>query len=73
MSKSFNYLKANSIMTEADYPYITRKSTCKYSSSKGKFKVTSYVNVPKNDPAALLAAIQKGPVSIALNAGSSVF
>jgi cathepsin L len=73
MSYTFNYLKANSIMLESDYTYTARQGTCKYSSSKGKFKVTSYVNLPKNDPKALLEAVNKQPVSVALRASSSVF
>lgn len=73
MSYSFNYLKNQPIMLESDYTYTARKGTCKHSASKGKFKVTSYTNLPKNDPNALMQAIQKGPVSIALNAGASVF
>lgn len=60
-------------MLESDYKYTARKGTCKYTSTKGKFKVTSYVNLPKGDPAAHMQAIQKGPVTIALNAGSSTF
>jgi C1A family cysteine protease len=73
MSYTFDYLKANSIMLEADYTYTAKKGTCKYSSTKGQFKVTSYVNLPKNDPAALLEAVNSRPVSVALRASSSVF
>ena len=73
MTNTYNYLKANSIMLETDYVYRARQGTCKYSSSKGKFKVTSYVNVPKNDPAALMQAVAKQPVAVALRASSSVF
>ena len=73
MSYTYNYLKAYPIMLESDYTYTARKGTCKYSAAKGKFKVTSYVNVPKNDPAALMAAINKQPVNIAIRASSSVF
>ena len=73
MSYSFNYLKNYPIMLESDYGYTARKGTCRYSSSKGKFKVTSYVNLPKNDPAALMAAIKQQPVSIAIRSGTSLF
>lgn len=73
MSNTYNYLKSNKIMTEADYTYNAKKGTCKYNSAKGKFTVTSYVNLPKNDPAALLAAVQKQPIAIAIRSGSSTF
>ena len=73
MSYTYNYLKSYSTMLDVDYKYTARKGTCKYSSSKGKFKVTSYVNVPKNDPAALMQAVAKQPVAVALRASSSTF
>jgi len=57
MSNTFNYLKAVPIMLEADYKYTARKATCAYNSTKGQFKVTTYVNLPKNDPAALMQAV----------------
>lgn len=73
MSNTFNYLKAYPIMLEADYGYTAKKGTCVYSAAKGQFKVTSYVNLPKNDPAALLAAVKNQPISVALQASSSIF
>ena len=71
MSYVFNYAKGKKIATEAVYPYTARKGTCK--TVTGSHSVTGYVNVVNSSPSAMMAALVKGPVAIALNAGSSVF
>ena len=73
MEYVYNYLKAYPIMLESDYVYSSRLSTCKYSSTKGKFKVTGFSMITKNSPSAHIAALQRGPISIAVAAGNSAF
>jgi len=71
MNYVFNYAKAKKIATETVYPYTAKKGTCK--TVTGSYGVTGYVDVTKNSPSALMSALQKGPVAVALAAGSSVF
>ena len=73
MEYVYNYLKVYPIELEADYPYTARKATCKYSSTKGKFKVTGYRKVTANNALAHKTALKDGPISIALRSGSSTF
>ena len=42
MEYVYKYLQTSGIELEADYAYAAAKSTCKYVSSKGQFKVTGY-------------------------------
>lgn len=73
MEYVYKYLAATPIMLEADYPYTAKVATCKYSSTKGQFKTTGYSMITKNNPTAHVAALQTGPVAIALAASSSTF
>jgi KDEL-tailed cysteine endopeptidase len=60
-------------MTEADYPYTGVNGACAYDASKGTIIVSGYTNVPANSTAQLVAAIAKNPVSVAIEADTSVF
>lgn len=60
-------------MTEASYPYTGRLSTCKYNAARGVTNVRSFTNIPANNPSALLQAVAKQPVSVAVQASSSHF
>jgi len=73
MDNAFKYLESNAIETEAAYPYVAKKNTCAYVASKGQFKVTSFVDVPANQPDQLLAAVNVGPVSVAIEADKLAF
>lgn len=62
--------------TEASYPYTSSHGTegkCAYDAKKGKVEVTSYTNVPANCNDQLRAAIMKQPVSVTIEADSTVF
>ena len=71
MNYVFNYAKTKKIATESAYPYTAKKGTCK--TVTGSYGVTSYVDVTPKSPTAMMAAVAKNPVSIALSAGTSVF
>lgn len=58
---------------ESVYPYTGVDGTCKYDSSKGKVKVTTYAAVKANSVDQLMAAIAQGPVSVAIEADKMVF
>lgn len=72
MNYVYNYAKATKIATETAYPYTARKGTCK-TTVAGQHGVTGYVNVSPKNPTALMTALTKGPVAVALSAGTSVF
>lgn len=69
------------MVTAADYPYTSNKTlqqgTCEVNSSteskEGVTGASSYTNVNQNDVDALKDAVTKQPVSISIEADSSVF
>jgi C1A family cysteine protease len=71
MDNAFQYAEKNAMCSEDSYPYIERDGTCK-KSCKGLVKVQSYVDLPQ-DPNALLQAVAKQPISVAVEADTSVF
>ena len=79
MDNAFEYAKTTPIMTEADYPYLARRTLlpwdkkCSDAKSKGVVSVTSYSDVTPKDSAQLKAAVAKGPVSVAIEADKMAF
>jgi len=73
MDQAFNYLKANKLETEADYGYAGVGGTCKYNAAKGVTNDRSYTDVQVNNQAQLEAAVNHGPVSVAIEADKAVF
>ena len=73
MTNVFNYLKSNKIQEDSTYTYTAKASTCKYVPANGVVGVTSYTALPANNPSALLAAVQKQPISIAVASSSGTF
>jgi C1A family cysteine protease len=73
MGLAFDYLKSNKLETESAYPYKAVDGSCKYSSAKGKVGDKGHVNVKQNTKAQLMAAIAEGPVSVAIEADTTVF
>jgi C1A family cysteine protease len=75
MDLAFQYAESHPLETEADYPYkaSTGLFACKYDKKKGKVAVTSYVDVPKNSASQFKAALNKGPVAIAIQADQPAF
>ena len=78
MALAFEYLEKNFSILESDYPYTSgwsrRIKACEYDSKPHTdVKVSTYENVPANNPAQLKAAIAKVPVSVAIEADKSVF
>jgi C1A family cysteine protease len=73
MDDAFKYVEAKGIMRESDYGYLAKSGTCKYNVSKTVFKNTGYTDVKADTPTQLLAAVNKGPVSIAIEADQNVF
>jgi len=72
MDYAFEYvIKNGGIATEAAYPYTARDGRCKTVSSSSK--ISGYKDVPSKDEASLMAAVNLGPVAIAVEADKSVF
>jgi C1A family cysteine protease len=68
MDNAFLYVEAYGIETEQDYPYTGVQGPCKYDKSKVKFANTGYVDVTPNNEKQLEAAVNIGPVSVAVEA-----
>lgn len=73
MDYGFAYAEENPLMLEAAYPYTAKQATCKYDASKGYGRVQDYHDVTPNDADQLRAALNKGPVSIAVEADEFSF
>jgi len=76
MDNAFEYIEKSGITAEADYPYTSGggvTGTCKTSSIKPAVTVTGYTDVPAKDEVALKSAIEKQPVSVAIEADKSAF
>lgn len=74
MDNAFTYAESTAIVTEAQYPYTgwLSSTTCKLSAT-GSVQVKSFYDVVANDPDQLKAAINLGPVSVAIQANQPVF
>ena len=73
MDVAFEYLMANGQESLKDYPYTGQDGKCSYDSSKVTAKISSYADVTPNDPVQMKAALDKGPVSVAIQADQMVF
>lgn len=73
MDLGFQYAMENPLMQEADYPYMAADMTCNYVSSKGVGSVKNFQDVTVNSPSQLKAALNKGPVSVAIEADKLAF
>jgi len=65
--------KTKGITTEAAYPYKAVDGTCKKTSLPTGSTVSNYVDVTSGDESQLMPAVNKGPVSIAIEADQSCF
>jgi len=76
MDLAFMYTERHPLESEDDYPYNSgsgSSGSCKYDSSKGKVGASSYKDVSTNSVAQLKAALNLGPVSVAIEADKSAF
>jgi C1A family cysteine protease len=78
MDDGFKYITASGDEQENSYPYTAKTGTCdssKQSAADGVAKgvVTSLSDVTPQSCAQLMAAVQKGPVSVAIEADQSGF
>merc|ERR1712086_130506 len=74
MDYAFQYVETAPLMLETAYPYTGRQATCQYVSSKGLGKVKSFKDVSRDTSGSqLMAAVAKGPVSVAIEADQFAF
>ena len=57
MTSTYNYWKSYKSELESSYAYVSKTSTCKYSSSLGVLNTAGYVGVTKNSPSAHMTAV----------------
>jgi cathepsin L len=67
------YVSKTAQETEVEYPYTAKDGRCQARKSTGKVKVTGITNVQAGSSEALLTAISKQPVSVTVEADTSVF
>jgi len=73
MDYAFEYVIAKKGITgEKDYPYTAQDGTCKTGKAV-RAKITSYADVPQGNEAQLTPAVNKGPVSVAVEADQSAW
>jgi cathepsin L len=73
MYEAFEYAQKTPLETEADYPYEAYDDSCRADAKKGVVSSTGFHRVPKGDVDQLKAAINLGPVSVAIEADTMVF
>ena len=72
MDNAFKYVRDKGLSLQTEYPYKAVDQSCKTTGSN-KFKISGYTDVPANSAAQLKAALNKQPVSVAVQADSTVF
>jgi len=76
MDNGFKFAEKNALCTESSYSYKGKGGTCKASSctvGMAKGSVTGFKDVSSDSEQALMSALNKQPVSIAIEADKSVF
>ncbi len=69
-----NHTGVNGLDSEKDYPYTAMNGECWLNATKRVVAtVSSYVDIPVKDEAALVAAVSKGPVAVAIEADQAIF
>merc|ERR1711990_1021204 len=75
MDNAFKYAETTPVMTESEYPYLARRSIfkkCSKASSEGVVTVKTFHDVGQS-ASQMKAALDKQPVSVAIEADKSVF
>jgi len=76
MDSAFSFSEANAVCTEDSYPYKAAAGTCAASNCTAgiaKGKVIGFKDVPPRDLDALMEAVSKQPVSVAIEADQMAF
>jgi len=74
MDDAFKWVSKNGLCTESSYPYAGKLNTCNSKDCKAVVTCDAEAHdVPEGDEEALVSAIAKGPVSVAIEADKSAF
>jgi C1A family cysteine protease len=74
MDYAFQYAKVNGLTSESSYPYsATGPNACKASGLPVLVKATGFTDVPTNSQTALMTAVVRQPVSVAIEADQNAF
>lgn len=73
MDSAFQYVEKVRLETEDAYPYEAYDDSCRADSSKGVVGVSGFTDVTPNNADQLRAALQQGPVSVAIEADTFIF
>ncbi len=73
MHIALQYIEPDGPMTEADDPYPAKNGDCQYDKTKAVTYVLSYHDVTKDSPDQLKAALNEGPVAVAIEADQKSF
>jgi len=73
MDWAFTYAESTPLETESAYPYAAVDQSCSADPSQGVVSVTGFADVPAQNNAQLRAALNVGPVSVAIEADQYVF
>ena len=74
MDYAFQYAMEHSIVLESEYKYLGQQKLCQYQNIAGKgIKISGYVDVLPYNYQALVEAVSKQPVSVAVDASSWMF
>jgi len=76
MDYAFAFWKDHAVCTESSYPYTAKSGTCAETSctvGAPKGSVIGFFDVPGNDEKALMEAVTKQPVSVAIEADQMAF
>jgi len=73
MDSAFNYIKDNGLELESAYGYTAKQGTCQASSGTAVADVISYTDVAPKNKTQFMAALNNGPVSVAIEADQSAF
>ena len=73
MTNAFEYVMEKGLCSEEDYPYHAKEEDCKDNQCTPVLKNKGYENVPPMIGLALRLALNKAPVSVAVEADSPVF
>jgi len=75
MDSAFTYAEGTAMLTEDQYPYTGWKGVknCQHGDETGTVSVSDFYDVTTNSPSQLKAALDLGPVSVAIQADQAVF
>jgi C1A family cysteine protease len=73
MQGAFSYSNGNPLQPENTYGYVAQRQGCRYNRGQGVVAAQYVHNVPQQDVNQLRAAVNQGPVSVAIQANEPAF